>query len=66
MAIEANCGSEHYLGFDNFVIWEQLKLLCIQLQPVIAEEHKAVNATWTANSHRGREEIVIFVDKAFN
>lgn len=45
MTIGASCGSEHYLVFDNFVTREQLRLLRIRLQPVIAGEHKAVNAT---------------------
>jgi len=66
MTIEANRGSEHYLFFDNFVIWEQLRLLCIRLWPVIAGEHKAVNAVRAAKSHTDREETVIFVGKAFN
>lgn len=52
MTTEASCGSEHCLGFDNFAIWEQLRLLCIRLQPVITGEHKAVNATWAAVSYR--------------
>lgn len=52
MTTEASCSTEHYLVFDNFVTWEQLRLLCIRLQPVIAGEHKAANATWAAVSCR--------------